>query len=504
VYQTKVATYPNYFYVQETRDFECFVVFNEVNQRIVFVKQMSSHVADDNSADRKRPQVRKACEPCRRAHACCDDNRPCRRCVTNKIEEKCFDAERKKRGRKKKSEIEAIEKADSSDDAVVPAATSRRSARTRNSKRVIEETDDLEDEDYEDTIKKQKTKPTHKKAKIEQNDDDDWDPEENEQSIIEEQNIPPLDDDETFENGLLVGDHEHDISDFDSFSMMDAYTKDEPTPPNTAEGVITQIQSAAASVNSNQIEFVQKLLQELQQMKQRMESHTEEIKGLRTQNQQLLEQLAMETYKHNAQNTVGFNGLAFSYAFENAGVAMIITATGGRILSYNKAFSKLFSMNNRSNMKYAYELLTDQNDVKIHTKQWSECYNTNLKQIVGSFSSDQAKQQELLEEPISYVSTARTVAEFRGDIPYHCSIICDNNKKPLYSFTCIFIQSKDISQQANIAQNYRMNLHSLFNQPQQYAQQQQQPYYNPIVGNQIRFAPVQAQQLPPQDFYRPM
>lgn len=52
----------------------------------------------------KRPRrvAKLACVHCRRAHACCDDSRPCSRCLSHGLE--CKKVEGKKRGRKKKED----------------------------------------------------------------------------------------------------------------------------------------------------------------------------------------------------------------------------------------------------------------------------------------------------------------------------------------------------------------------------------------------------------------
>jgi PAS domain-containing protein len=49
---------------------------------------------------KRRAISRKACENCRKAHACCSDSRPCKRCLSLDIS--CFDIPSKKRGRKRK------------------------------------------------------------------------------------------------------------------------------------------------------------------------------------------------------------------------------------------------------------------------------------------------------------------------------------------------------------------------------------------------------------------
>jgi hypothetical protein len=57
--------------------------------------------AEVTSRIRKRKVIsRKACESCRKAHACCGDSRPCKRCQMLNLE--CVDVPSKKRGRKRK------------------------------------------------------------------------------------------------------------------------------------------------------------------------------------------------------------------------------------------------------------------------------------------------------------------------------------------------------------------------------------------------------------------
>ncbi|KAF0979928.1 hypothetical protein FDP41_001081 [Naegleria fowleri] len=44
----------------------------------------------------RKPYVKRACVNCKQSHAACDDSRPCKRCVSLKIEDQCVDAVRKK------------------------------------------------------------------------------------------------------------------------------------------------------------------------------------------------------------------------------------------------------------------------------------------------------------------------------------------------------------------------------------------------------------------------
>lgn len=69
---------------------------------------------------------------CQKAHACCGDERPCKRCVQLGLTD-CVDAPRKKRGRKRK-DVSMIEKLDF-DENFDEAKTS---LRKRNKKTIIE------------------------------------------------------------------------------------------------------------------------------------------------------------------------------------------------------------------------------------------------------------------------------------------------------------------------------------------------------------------------------
>eukprot|EP01080_Neovahlkampfia_damariscottae_P011798 gene11798-5132_t len=53
---------------------------------------------------KKRKQVTRACKKCKQSHACCDNQRPCSRCVNLGLADSCCDSEQKKRGRKRKEE----------------------------------------------------------------------------------------------------------------------------------------------------------------------------------------------------------------------------------------------------------------------------------------------------------------------------------------------------------------------------------------------------------------
>lgn len=48
-------------------------------------------------SSRKRQQARKACIHCKRLHARCSDERPCKRCEHNGLASSCVDSPRKQR-----------------------------------------------------------------------------------------------------------------------------------------------------------------------------------------------------------------------------------------------------------------------------------------------------------------------------------------------------------------------------------------------------------------------
>lgn len=60
------------------------------------------------SSQPKRSQVPKACSNCRRMHAACDIERPCRRCVQGGLSDSCIDVPRKKRVSKKRKNEESV------------------------------------------------------------------------------------------------------------------------------------------------------------------------------------------------------------------------------------------------------------------------------------------------------------------------------------------------------------------------------------------------------------
>jgi len=62
-----------------------------------------------SSTQPKRLQVPKACSNCRKMHAGCDTERPCRRCVQNGLESTCQDVPRKKRVSRKRPQEDIAE-----------------------------------------------------------------------------------------------------------------------------------------------------------------------------------------------------------------------------------------------------------------------------------------------------------------------------------------------------------------------------------------------------------
>ena len=65
---------------------------------------LQDQVGDNDPNSKKRKFVRNACTNCRKAHAKCDENLPCGRCVRMKLESSCTPAPSQKRGRKKRKE----------------------------------------------------------------------------------------------------------------------------------------------------------------------------------------------------------------------------------------------------------------------------------------------------------------------------------------------------------------------------------------------------------------
>jgi len=63
---------------------------------------------DGGPNHKKRKQVKRACFSCRKAHARCDEERPCRRCIRTGCESTCVDVPRKKRVLKKPAKEEKI------------------------------------------------------------------------------------------------------------------------------------------------------------------------------------------------------------------------------------------------------------------------------------------------------------------------------------------------------------------------------------------------------------
>lgn len=68
----------------------------------------------------KRTQVPRACTNCRKMHAACGMERPCKRCSQNGLEESCQDVPRKKRSSKKKSKQQDSDDEDDFEDEIQP------------------------------------------------------------------------------------------------------------------------------------------------------------------------------------------------------------------------------------------------------------------------------------------------------------------------------------------------------------------------------------------------
>jgi len=81
---------------------------------------------DDDLFYRTKRKTRKACFNCKNAHACCNDERPCSRCVKLGMGKICFDTEGKKRGRKPK--VPRLEKSNSALIVPLPVIGASKSA----------------------------------------------------------------------------------------------------------------------------------------------------------------------------------------------------------------------------------------------------------------------------------------------------------------------------------------------------------------------------------------
>jgi hypothetical protein len=64
--------------------------------------------ATANAHVAKRLQVPRACTNCRKMHAGCDTQRPCKRCKQNGLESSCSDIPRKKRFVKRKTYLSHV------------------------------------------------------------------------------------------------------------------------------------------------------------------------------------------------------------------------------------------------------------------------------------------------------------------------------------------------------------------------------------------------------------
>jgi hypothetical protein len=384
---------------------------------------------------------------CQKSHACCEDKRPCRRCTSLGIEDQCIDSERKKRGRKKKTEADnANTPTATSPDFIVDAKPSKttKSRKKRNSTAHIE---DIEEETDNHTKKvKYATATNH----------NNFTREESPSLSTPIQNISesPFNTRDGY-----TQEYQDSIPSFEPFNavvqqQINQYQERQreeimrqqiPVRQSTTPPLIHTPQSNGES------EFVTNLLQELLTMKQRMEAHNEEIKRLKDQNRTLLEQLQMETHKHTSETRQSFNDLAFSYAYENAGMAMALITVNppGQILSSNRAFSSLVSSLGLSNVKFAQDLLFNQPEIQTQTAQWFDCLNS---------------KPHYTDNPtdLSYITVVRIATNNGGfhELFYHCSIICDNMGKPLYSLASVFLPH-----QSRQFQEYAMRTRNVYQAP---------------------------------------
>ena len=77
-------------------------------------------VAEELERRKKRLKVNRACVRCKQAKTCCDDQRPCRRCIRLGCETECVDAEQRKPGRKKKNADDGTTSPDTGLDNAAP------------------------------------------------------------------------------------------------------------------------------------------------------------------------------------------------------------------------------------------------------------------------------------------------------------------------------------------------------------------------------------------------
>jgi PAS domain-containing protein len=473
-----------------------------------WLAQMQMYESEDaeEAGGKKRPQVRKACTNCQKAHACCEDRRPCRRCTSMGLADQCIDSERKKRGRKKKSELEALKAASNvNSDFVIDTAQSK----PKNPKPRKKRSSESEEGTNQNANETKKIKyvmsnyspETSNSASLPQQ----LSTPAGSPFLRNDQMYPPV---EFTENKPMPAPHiTHNEPSFDAFNSMPIVQQQHMMSQEyrQREEVLRQqqqISSAQVSPNvqytQNAIssqggdsEFVTKLLQELHSMKQRMESHSEEIKGLKTQNQILLEQLQLETHKHSAETKQNFDDLAFSYAYDNAGLAMAIITVNppGQIISCNKSFSKLMGSMGISHVKFAQDMLYNQVEQNNHSSQWYDCYNARMNDNRGIFNEADSDQ-------FAYSSVARVVTGNGGcqELFYHCSIVCDNTGKPIYSLACVFQshQSRQFQDYIMRNRNYQSEMSNVYGHNLNNTNTPVGGFTNPlhqISANSVRRAP---------------
>lgn len=95
---------PKYVYIK----YEYSDNFNNFHIIPILLKFLNfTNFFEENQKKRKR--VQSACTHCQKSHSSCDDERPCRRCISKGLEDQCKDGIRKRRGRKMKEDENQIE-----------------------------------------------------------------------------------------------------------------------------------------------------------------------------------------------------------------------------------------------------------------------------------------------------------------------------------------------------------------------------------------------------------
>jgi hypothetical protein len=99
------------------------LIQNQMNMNNI--QQVNTPTQEQKNQQKKRRAIsRRACENCRKAHSCCTDFRPCKRCIS--LEISCVDTPSKKRGRKRKFNTNGEESSDKNQKTQVMVQTSEK------------------------------------------------------------------------------------------------------------------------------------------------------------------------------------------------------------------------------------------------------------------------------------------------------------------------------------------------------------------------------------------